>query len=212
MTSLCEMIMECQAIKGMDRLVLYGWAAQIEEGNDTLFCSKEAVAESIGVSDDTVLRRTQALVKAGWIIETGKQKQWKFGWTPVRIINVPVIVGLVEAQCRKLRPPAECTPPQNAAQGSTGSLVLGLDLLCSTSSSPCSASATGVPPAPLLLNSKTVEQPEGTNRKPENRNHKTNTDTNIPPMPKVRVSLVKIQRALMPNGRPYGQAHGRPYG
>jgi len=31
MTKLCEMIMECRAMKGMDRLVLYGWAAQLEE-------------------------------------------------------------------------------------------------------------------------------------------------------------------------------------
>jgi hypothetical protein len=97
MTKLCEMIMECRAIKGMDRLVLYGWASQLEEGNDTLYCSKETVAEAIGVSDDTVLRRTQALVDAGWLIDTGEQKQWKFGWTPVRIVNVPAIAGLVEA-------------------------------------------------------------------------------------------------------------------
>jgi hypothetical protein len=151
MTSLCELIMECQAIKGMDRLVLYGWAAQLEEGNDTLFCSKETVAESIGVSEDTVLRRTQALVKAEWIIETGEQKQWEFARTPVRIINVPVIMGLVEAQEKappqnaalpQARP--QIAPPQNAAQGSSGSMVLGLGLLCSPS--PCSAIATGVPP------------------------------------------------------------------
>jgi biotin operon repressor len=127
MTTLCQLIMECRAIKGIDRLVLYGWAAQLEEGNDTLFCSKETVAESIGVSDDTVLRRTQALVKAGWLIETGEQKQWEFARTPVRIINVPVIVGLVEAQ--EKAPPhfaalpqaqPQIVPPQNAAQGSTG--------------------------------------------------------------------------------------------
>jgi hypothetical protein len=157
MTTLCQLIMECRAIKGIDRLVLYGWAAQLEEGNDTLFCSKETVAESIGVSDDTVLRRTQALVKAGWLIETGEQKQWEFARTPVRIINVPVIVGLVEAQ--EKAPPhfaalpqaqPQIAPPQNAAQGSTGlsgstgSLVLGLDLLSSPSTS--GDSNTGVPP------------------------------------------------------------------
>ena len=32
MTKLCEMIMECRAIKGMGKLVLYGWASQLEEG------------------------------------------------------------------------------------------------------------------------------------------------------------------------------------
>jgi hypothetical protein len=117
MTTLCEMILECRAIKGMDKLVLYGWAAQLAEGNDTLYASKETVAEFIGVSDDTVLRKTKALVKDGWLIDTGERKQWAFGWTPVRTINVPVIVELFEAQYRNLRPPAECTPPQNAAQG-----------------------------------------------------------------------------------------------
>jgi hypothetical protein len=149
MTKLCEMIMECRAIKGMGKLVLYGWASQLEEGYDTLYCSKETVAEAIGVSEDTVLRRTQALVKAGWLIATGEQKQWEFARTPIRLINVPVIVGLVEAQCRKLRPcleaPPQIAPPQNAAQGSRsdGSMVLGVDVCVFSSTS----TATGVPPA-----------------------------------------------------------------
>ncbi|MFZ0780374.1 MAG: hypothetical protein WAM86_04500 [Candidatus Sulfotelmatobacter sp.] len=161
MTTLAEMIMECRAIKGMDKLVLYGWATQLEEGNDTLYCSKETVAEAIGVSDDTVLRRTQALVKAGWLIDTGEQKQWPFGWTPVRIINVPVIVGLVEAQCRKLRQVAECTPPQIAAQGSRFNGLSGFRFTgLSSSSSPSSASATGVPPVVAQSRSKEVEQTE----------------------------------------------------
>jgi hypothetical protein len=47
MTKLCEMIMECRAIKGMDKLVLYGWAAQLEEeGNDTVYASKPWLALS----------------------------------------------------------------------------------------------------------------------------------------------------------------------
>jgi hypothetical protein len=153
MTTICEMIMECRAIKGMDKLVLFGWATQLEEGNDTLYCSKETVAESIGVSDDTVLRRTQALIKAGWLIDTGEQKQWAFGWTPVRIINVPVIMGLVDAQCRKLRRVAECTPPQNAAQGSRSS---GL----SSSPSFTTTTATGVPPVVVSGRSKEVKRTE----------------------------------------------------
>jgi biotin operon repressor len=180
MTTLCQLIMECRAIKGMDRLVLYGWAAQLEEGNDTLFCSKETVAETIGVSDDTVLRRTQALVKAGWLIETGEQKQWEFARTPVRIINVPVIMGLVEAQ--EKAPPhfaalpraqPQIAPPQNAAQGSTGSLVLGVDLLCSTSVG--SADATGVPPVVV----KSAPPTEGL--KPKTENLQTNTNPRLCP-------------------------------
>ena len=75
MTKLCEMIMECRAVKGMDRLVLFGWASQLEEGNDTLYCSKETVAEAIGVSEDTVLRRTQALVKAGWLAHRHRRSE-----------------------------------------------------------------------------------------------------------------------------------------
>jgi hypothetical protein len=178
MTKLCEMIMECRAIKGMDRLVLYGWASQLEEGNDTLYCSKETVAEAIGVSDDTVLRRTQALVDGGWLIDTGEQKQWKFGWTPVRIVNVPVIVGLVEAQCRKLRRVADCTPPQNAAQGSGCSGLSGFrssGLSGSPSFFPSGGTATptttGVPPVVVTAPVKTEEEPENlTPRtcKPEN--------------------------------------------
>ena len=170
MTKLCEMIMECLAIKGMDRLVLYGWAAQLEEANDTVYASKETVADFIGVSTDTVLRRTQALVKSGWLIETGEQKQWEFARTPVRIINVPVIVGLVEAQRlreEKALPhfavlpqtPPQKAPPHFAAQGSSGSRFIGLDVLSSSSA----FSATGVPPV-AVSTSKEVEQTE--NREP----------------------------------------------
>ncbi len=176
MTKLCEMIMECRAVKGMDRLVLFGWASQLEEGNDTLYCSKETVAEAIGVSEDTVLRRTQALVKAGWLIDTGDQKQWEFARTPVRIINVPVIVGLVEAQCRKLRPcleaPPQIAPPQNAAQGSRsdGSMVLGVDVCVFSSTS----TATGVPPA---------DSGATTVNLPENLTPKTFKPENLEPTP-----------------------------
>lgn len=167
MTTLCEMIMECRAIKGMDRLVLYGWASHLEEGNDTLYCSKETVADAIGVSADTVLRRTQALVEAGWLIDTGEQKQCKFGWTPVRIVNVPVIVGLVEAQCRKLPPVANCTPSQIAAQGSRCSGLSGFrssGLSGSPSFFPSCGSATptttGVPPVVVTALLRTEDKPE----------------------------------------------------
>jgi hypothetical protein len=134
------------------------------------------VAGFIGVSEDTVLRRTQALVKAGWLIDTGEQKQWEFARTPVRIINVPVIVGLVEAQ-EKAPPqfaalpqaPPQIAPPQNAAQGSNGSMVIGLDLLCS--SSVCSDNATGVPPVAGESKSKEVRQTETLEPKPKPTPH-----------------------------------------
>jgi hypothetical protein len=202
MTRLCEVIMECRAIKGMDRLVLYGWASQLDEGTDTLYCSKETVAEAIGVSDDTVLRRTQALVKAGWLIDTGEQKQWEFGWTPVRIVNVPVIVGLVDAQCRKLRRVADCTPPQNAAQGyrSDGSMVLGVGVDVFSSSSPASAAATGVPPVPR--EAKTVNPPENLEPqtfKPENLEPKPS------PVPTVRANGERRSRSCPKCGEPWSR-------
>jgi hypothetical protein len=106
MTKLCELILECRAIKGMDRFVLYGWAAQLVEGNDTLYCSKETVADFIGTHPETVFRRTKALIKSGWIIDTGEQKQWPLARTPVRIINVPMLVSGHER--------LTIAPPQNA--------------------------------------------------------------------------------------------------
>jgi hypothetical protein len=213
MTTLCEMIMECRAIKGMDRLVLYGWAVQLDEGNDTLYCSKETVAEFIGVSEDTVLRRTQALVKAGWLKDTGEQKRWKFGWTPVRVINVPVIMGLVGAQCRKLRRVAECTPPQNAAQGSTGSMVLGLgvDLLCSPSPSTTTVGDTGVPP--VVVNS--VPPTEELKPKPENQKTKTLNPRPTPTSrlcPKCGSPWSRYRGHACQTGRAHSRPHSWLYG
>jgi hypothetical protein len=55
--------------------------------------SKATVGEYIGVDERTVLRRTQALVKAGWLMDTGERKQWDAGnWTPVYRINVEKFV------------------------------------------------------------------------------------------------------------------------
>lgn len=88
MTDLGGIIMDCTAIRGMDRLILFGWAAQLEEGNDTVYASKENVAGFLGVSLNTVKRRTKALIKAGWMMYTGERKPWTDGWTPVYSINV----------------------------------------------------------------------------------------------------------------------------
>jgi hypothetical protein len=169
MTTLCEMIMECRAIEGMDRLILYGWAAQLEEGNDTVFASKETVAETIGVSANTVRRRTQALIAAGWLLDTGEEKQWQLARTPVRIVNVQMIAevphqvdavknstftGVTEA-------PHQIAPHQNDAQGSYGSTG-SLDLSCSSSLSFVSSTATGVPPVKetAALKSKESKEPK----------------------------------------------------
>ena len=84
MTKLCEMIMECRAIDIDDRVVLYGWAAQLEECNDMAYASKETVAEFLTpTSLSTLQRRTKRLVKLGLMVDTGERKQWRFGWTPV---------------------------------------------------------------------------------------------------------------------------------
>jgi hypothetical protein len=102
MTGLCEMIMECRAIGIDDRVILYGWAAQLEEGNDILFCSKETVAVFLGVGISTVQRRTKNLIAQGWLIDTGDKKQFDTGLLPVYIMNVPMIVGILEVTPFKL--------------------------------------------------------------------------------------------------------------
>jgi hypothetical protein len=112
MTRLCEMIMECRAIGIDDRVILYGWAAQLEEGNDTLFCSKETVAVFLGVGISTVKRRTKNLIAQGWLIGTGDKKQFDTGLLPVYIINVPMIVGILEATPFKLNAPVKMNPVQ----------------------------------------------------------------------------------------------------
>src|SRR5580704_9581882 len=175
MSRLCEMIMECRAIEGMERLVLYGWAAQLEEGNDTVNASKETVAETIGVSANTVRRRTQALIAAGWLIDTGEEKQWQVARTPVRIVNVQMIAealaphqndaaknstftGLIEE-------PHQIAPHQNEVQGSYGSSY-GLSSSLDLSSS--SSVATGVPPVEETAALKSKESKKPRTLKPEN--------------------------------------------
>lgn len=117
MTELCEMIMECRVIDIDDRVILYGWAAQLAEGNDTLYCSKDTVAHFLGVSKDTVKRRTKRLLGKGLLIDTGEEKQWQFARTPVLVINVPVIMGLVEAQVQTAGAGVQKALVQNAPQG-----------------------------------------------------------------------------------------------
>jgi hypothetical protein len=174
MTRLCEIIMECPTIKGVDKLVLYGWAAQLVEGNDTACASKTTVGDFIGVSDDTVLRHTKALVASGLMIATGNRAQWEFGWTPVYTINVPRILELCEAQPRKMRGVANCTPPQHAAQGSnalrfTGSRFIGLSDATTTTAF-CGggkSASTGLRPVAATPSKTVVRVEDRENREPK---------------------------------------------
>lgn len=164
MTKLCEMIMECRAIDIDDRVILYGWAAQLEEGNDTAYASKETVAEFLTpTSLSTLQRRTKRLVKLGLMVDTGERKQWRFGWTPVYTINVPMVVELWEAQHVNLTGGVKLTACQIDLQGSNGSVVLGLDVLSSSSA----FSATGVPPVVAYSKSKERGQTETVEPKPK---------------------------------------------
>jgi hypothetical protein len=165
MTKLCETIMECLAIEIDDRVILYGWAAQLEEGNDTLYCSKDTVAVFLGVSVDTIKRRTKRLLGKGLLIDTGERKQWSTGWTPVLRANVPMIMGSVVAQPCNLHPRAECTPVQIAPQVS-GSRFSGLS----------GFRFSGLSSSPSYFTSKAVERVE---ERTENREPKT-----VEPKPK----------------------------
>jgi hypothetical protein len=163
MTTLAQLVWDCRAIGGMDKLVLMGWLEQVPDGSDMAYASKETVAECVGVSDDTVLRRTKELVKGGWLIATGGKKQWKNGQTPIYQVNIELLMG----QCRNLRPTAECDPPQFAAQGS-GSRFTGL----SSSSFDSTTRAVGLseslapPPSAVISKSKEVGQTETVEPKP----------------------------------------------
>ena len=95
MTVLAQVVWDCPAIRGMDKLVLMGWAEQVEDGMDVAYCSKTTVADFLGVSLDSIKRRTHALVAGGWMVDTGGRKQWEPDcWTPVYRINLEKLVEL----------------------------------------------------------------------------------------------------------------------
>jgi hypothetical protein len=119
-------------------------------------------------------------VKAGWLIDTGEEKQWQVARTPVRIINVQMIAEALapskNAVCKKAPPqnaavknptftgkiesPPQIAPLQNAAQGSYGSTG-SLGLSCSSSLSFISSTATGVPPVTVeTIKSKESKEPK----------------------------------------------------
>jgi hypothetical protein len=112
MTALEDLVLNCTAIRGMDRYVLWGWVKQMPEGSDTVYASKPTVADFLGVSDDTVFRRTHNLVEATIMINAGEVKVWEPGIeTPVYRIDVQKLIELTDAT-------ANCGGVQNAVQGS----------------------------------------------------------------------------------------------
>ena len=97
MTDLQALAWACTAIKGLDKLILLGWVAQLEEGNDTVYVSKRTIANWAGVSDDTVYRCTKHLVEAGIMINTGEVKTWEPGCeTPIYRVNVQKLADLTD--------------------------------------------------------------------------------------------------------------------
>jgi hypothetical protein len=155
MTTLAQLVWDCTAIGGMDKLVLMGWVEQVPDGDDLAYASKETVAECVGVSGDTVFRHTKALVREGWLIATGGRKQWKNGWTAVYQVNLELLM----AQYRNLLPVAECHPPQDAVQGYRfGSFSFFSSPTRTGTGTLSSFSHTGVPPVAEIGGSKDVEQ------------------------------------------------------
>jgi hypothetical protein len=166
--------MECRAIGIDNRVVLWGWASQLEEGNDTLYCSKETVAAFLGdISVSTVQRRTKELLAQGWLIPTGNKKQWSTGWTPVYQVNVPMIVGILAAQPVKLTDLSNCKGGQIDRQGSR----FRFDGLSSSPSTSCGgfySQSDGLTQRPPSLSIKTEKRVvDGGEERTENLEPKT---------------------------------------
>jgi len=62
MTRLAQLVWNCRAIHGMDKLVLMGWAEQVPDGSDLAYASKETVAEFLHIGVSTIQRHTKSLV------------------------------------------------------------------------------------------------------------------------------------------------------
>ena len=144
MTTLAQMVWDCRAIGGMDKLVLMGWAEQVPDGSDLAYASKETVAESIDIDIRTIQRHTKSLVNRGCLIDTGGQKQCKNGWTPVYQVNLELLVG----QPVSLTGVSDRQGCQDDRQGSRSLGLSGVRFNASFDSlSSSSGGATGVPPA-----------------------------------------------------------------
>jgi hypothetical protein len=194
MSALTDLVLGCVAIKGMDRFVLFGWAAQVEEGGDTAYASKVTVADFLGLNGSTVLRRTRRLVKAGVMVATGEVKFWEPGCeTPVYRLDIRKIADLTDgvANCHGV---ANCQPWQNATQGSRSASMSGIEAGSGSSTTelrsvPADRSNSNSKPA----NRRTAKPKtcrhcgESLSR---NKNHACKTDGGVAPKPPVEGLLV----------------------
>lgn len=156
MTTLAQLVWDCRTIGWMDKLVLMGWAEQVPDGSDLAYASKETVADFLKIGLSTVKRHTKALVKRGVLIDTGGQKQWKNGWTPVFQVNLESLIG----QPSTLTPSVNLNPVHSDPQGSR---FTGL-----SSSSSCSTAG--------FYSETSGQEPTGRSKeigKPENLEPKT---------------------------------------
>jgi hypothetical protein len=171
MTDLVQVIWECHDLKGMDRVVMMGWAERLEDDNDTVYASKQTVADYLGVSLDTIKRRTHALVKAGWLVDTGERKQWEPDcWTPVYRINLEKFEAwdFGGANCTGGAKKAGVQiAPQGSGSGSALRSAAGAAAV-----SPSTSHTTGLRPEVVKSAPPTASQ----NR--ENQNPRTNGRTN----------------------------------
>lgn len=172
MTQLAQIIWDCPDIKDiMDKVVLMGWAEQVEEGSDKAYASKVTVADFLQVSLNTVKRRTKALLRAGWLVDTGEIKAWEADClTPVYRINVEKIMEC-EIRQSKLSRRSNWTAAQNEPQGSRSSSR-------SPSSPPTNATAADLRSVVMSDTSKDERQTE---------NPRTNPKTKIRTCPKCGV-------------------------
>ncbi len=119
MSEMGDIILHCQDLNGMDRLVLWGWVDQLDEGSDLAYAAKETVGKRIGVSEDTVKRHTHILLKAGWMVDTGERKQWSPDkWTRIYRVDFEKLLESEMDRGCKMHPGANGSGVQDAPQGS----------------------------------------------------------------------------------------------
>jgi hypothetical protein len=157
MTRLAQLVWNCRAIHGMDKLVLMGWAEQVPDGSDLAYASKETVAEFLHIGVSTIQRHTKSLVKGGCLIDTGGQKQWKNGSTPVYQVNMELLIGHpVKLTGWSNRQAGQIDRQGTRSSGLTGVRSSGFSVSCADAFSP----STGVPPVAGGSRSKEVGRPE----------------------------------------------------
>jgi hypothetical protein len=184
MSTLLDLILACTAVRGYDRLVLLGWAYQLEEDNSTAYSSKTTVGEWAGVSEDTVRRYTKRLVKRGIMIPTGETKVWTPKCqTPVYKIDIQKIMDLAHGGAIST-PTADSMGVLVAAQGSNASTVsvIGSPSFVKTDAA-TTTPTTGLRPAAGEERFKPFLKPE--NLEPDNQDQNPHRSL---PLPKKRKS------------------------